>query len=80
MPAVQKRQAGAANPATASRTRRIQPGALKLREAAEYLGGISIPTMHRLVDRGLLKPNRALRHLLFPVTELQRFLESGVRE
>ena len=49
-------------------------GAFKLRQACEYLGGLSIPTMHRLIKRGLLRPNRATRHLLFPVSELDRFL------
>lgn len=49
-------------------------GALKLRDARQYLGGLSISTMHRLIKRGLLKPNRATRHLLFPISELDRFL------
>ncbi len=49
-------------------------GALKLQAAATYLGGLSTPTMHRLIQRGLLKPNRSLRHLLFPLAELDRFL------
>jgi hypothetical protein len=49
-------------------------GGLKLKAAAVYLGGLSVPTMHRLIARGLLKPNRCLRHLLFPVEELNRFL------
>jgi excisionase family DNA binding protein len=48
-------------------------GALKLKPAAHYLS-LSVPTVHRLVKNGLLKPNRATRHLLFPVEELQRFL------
>ena len=52
-------------------------GALKLKEAREYLGGLSVPTMHRLVRRGLLKPNRATRHLLFSIDELNRFLRAG---
>ena len=50
------------------------PAALKLKPAADYLGGLSVPTMRRLVDRGLLRPNRSLRHLLFPIAELDRFL------
>jgi hypothetical protein len=50
------------------------PGALKLKEARQYLGGLSVPTMHRLIKRGLLKPCRATRHLLFPLIELDRFL------
>lgn len=52
-------------------------GALKLKEAREYLGGLSVPTMHRLIKRGLLRPNKSTRHLLFPVRELDRFLQDG---
>ena len=52
----------------------IPAGAYKLKPAAEYLGGLSVPTMHRLIQRGLLKPCRATRHLLFPKKELDRFL------
>jgi hypothetical protein len=58
-------------------TTQAQVGALKLREARVYLGGISTPTIHRLISRGLLRPNRSLRHLLFPVSELERFLRQG---
>jgi excisionase family DNA binding protein len=50
-------------------------GALKLKPAADYLS-LSKPTIYRLVARGLLKPNRATRHLLFPITELERFLNT----
>jgi hypothetical protein len=53
-------------------------GALKLKAACEYLRGVSVPTMHRLIERGLIRPNRALRHLLFPVSELDRFLRDGM--
>ena len=53
------------------------PGAFKLKRAAEYLGGLSIPTMHRLIQRGLLRPNRSLRHVLFSREELDRFLREG---
>ncbi len=49
-------------------------GALKLKDAAEYLGGVSEITVRRLISRGLLKPNRALRHVLLPIAELDRFL------
>ena len=52
-------------------------GALKLKDAAKYLGGISTPTVRRLIKRGLIQPNRALRHILIPVEELDRFLQSG---
>ena len=54
-------------------------GALKLKDAAKYLGGVSQITVRRLIDRGLIKPNRALRHLLIPVSELDRFLAEGQR-
>jgi len=50
-----------------------QRGALKLRAAARYLS-VSPITVRRLVERGLLRPNRATRHLLFPLRELDRFL------
>jgi len=53
-------------------------GALKLKPACVYLGGLSVPTMHRLIERGLIRPNRALRHLLFPIAELDRFLRDGM--
>jgi hypothetical protein len=53
-------------------------GALKLKPAAAYLGGLSVPTMHRLMRRGLLRPNRALRHLIFSREELDRFLREGM--
>jgi hypothetical protein len=52
-------------------------GALKLKGAAEYLGGVSQITVQRLIDRGLIKPNRALRHILIPIGELDRFLTEG---
>jgi hypothetical protein len=52
-------------------------GALKLKGAAEYLGGVSQITVRRLIDRGLIKPNRALRHILIPIGELERFLREG---
>jgi excisionase family DNA binding protein len=48
--------------------------AFKLKPAADYLGGLSKPTMYRLIQRGLLRPNRATRHLLFSKAELDRFL------
>jgi hypothetical protein len=52
-------------------------GALKLKDAAKYLGGVSQITVRRLVGRGLLQPNRSLRHLLFPIAMLDRFLKEG---
>ena len=65
-----------ANPATQTEI----AGALKLKPAAQYLGGLSVPTMHRLIHRGLLRPNRMLRHLLFSREELDRFLREGMSE
>jgi len=52
----------------------ITPGALKIKEAAAYLGGISQITVRRLIERGLIRPNRALRHILISKAELDRFL------
>jgi hypothetical protein len=52
--------------------------ALKMREACQYLGGIHSATMRRLIERGLIVPNRKLRHLTFAISELDRFLEEGV--
>ncbi len=52
-------------------------GGFKLKPAAEYLGGLSVSTMHRLIQRGLLRPNRSLRHLIFSREELDRFLRAG---
>lgn len=49
-------------------------GGMQLKEAAAYLG-LSQVTVRRLVNRGLLKRNLAVRHLLFSVKELNRFLE-----
>jgi excisionase family DNA binding protein len=53
-------------------------GALKLKEAAKYLS-LSLISVRRLIQRGLIKPNRALRHILIPIAELDRFLKQGGR-
>jgi len=50
---------------------------LKIKDAAKYLGGVSQISVRRLIDRGLIKQNRALRHLLIPISELDRFLAGG---
>jgi hypothetical protein len=52
-------------------------GALKIKDAGRYLGGVAPITVRRLIKRGLIKPNRALRHILIPVAELDRFLAGG---
>jgi len=54
-------------------------GALKIKDAAAYLGGVSTITVRRLIKRGLIKPNRALRHILIPITELDRFVAGQYR-
>jgi hypothetical protein len=48
--------------------------ALKIKDATLYLGRVSVTTVRRLIKRGLIRPNRALRHVLIPVSELERFL------
>jgi len=50
------------------------PAAFKIRAACQYIGGISEITMRRLIARGLIKPNRSLRHILISREELDRFL------
>jgi hypothetical protein len=76
-----KRQAQGASETFASTPTRAEiVGGFKLKPAAAYLGGLSVPTMHRLIARGLLRPNRSLRHLLFPKSELDRFLREGMAE
>lgn len=55
----------------------VSQGALKVKDVCRYLGGISPSSLRRLIDRQLLKPNRALRHILIPVSELDRFIKTG---
>jgi hypothetical protein len=52
----------------------VKAAAFKIRGACQYLGGISEITLRRLIARGLIKPNRSLRHILIPISELDRFL------
>ena len=56
-----------------TRQNEILPRALQLKRAAQYID-VSEMSMRRLIKRGLIKPNRALRHILIPVAELERFL------
>ncbi|MCB1232273.1 MAG: helix-turn-helix domain-containing protein [Verrucomicrobiae bacterium] len=46
---------------------------MKVAEAAEALG-VSQTTVRRLIRRGSLRPCRALRHVLIPVSEVRRLL------
>lgn len=55
-------------------------GALKTRAACVYLGRIHPATLARLVNRGLIRPNKMLRHNIYPIRELDRYLEAGVVE
>jgi excisionase family DNA binding protein len=59
------------------KTTKAPAGALKLKEAADYLAGVSTITVRRLIQRGLIKPNRALRHVIIPVAELDRFINGA---
>jgi hypothetical protein len=59
--------------------RQVPPGALKLKDSCAYLGGLSEITLRRLIKRGLIRPNRALRHILISIGELDRFLAEGRR-
>jgi helix-turn-helix protein len=52
----------------------ISRKAFSVRETAIALG-ISPISVRRLIQRGLLRPNRALRHLLIPASEIDRFLQ-----
>ena len=56
----------------------VEPQAFRLEEARHFLGGLSIPTMYNLVQRGLLRPNRSTRHYIFSREELLRFLREGM--
>ena len=55
---------------------KLPPGerlAFSVQETAEALG-VCEKTIRRLVARGLLRPSRALRHLLIARREIERFL------
>jgi excisionase family DNA binding protein len=54
-------------------------GALKIKQAAKYLGGISPITVRREIEKGRIRPCRTLWHLLIPVIELDRWLAEGQR-
>jgi excisionase family DNA binding protein len=50
---------------------------LSTREAAEYLGGITVPSVYRLVDDGLLPAYRPTRGLRFRRSDLDTYLEQA---
>ncbi len=49
--------------------------AFTMHEAAEMIG-VSYMSMHRLLQRGLIKSSSALRTKVIPRSELERFLSS----
>ena len=53
------------------------PGAYRLKDAARFIGNISLPTLRRLIARGLIRPVRALRHLTIGREELLRYIRDN---
>ena len=53
--------------------------ALSISETADLLG-VSDKSVRRLIDRGLIRPSRALRHLRIPRWEIDRFLRDSISE
>jgi excisionase family DNA binding protein len=47
--------------------------AYSLKETATMLG-VCEKSVRRLIHRGLIRPSRALRHILIPKIEIERFL------
>jgi hypothetical protein len=58
-----------------SETPALQRMAYTMAETAELLG-LSYNSVYRLNKRGLLNSSSALRHKLFPRSEIERFLQS----
>jgi excisionase family DNA binding protein len=52
----------------------VRRRAFSIKETAIILG-VSPPSVRRLIARGLLRPNRALRHIRISEAEIDRFLE-----
>jgi hypothetical protein len=52
--------------------------AVDTKEACYMLGGVNRVTLFRLEKRGLLKPIPHLRHKLWPVSMLKKFVEGGL--
>lgn len=59
----------------AMNTEQPPPLAYKLKDAATLLG-VSTVSMRRAIQRGLIRPSRAFRHVLISADELNRFLKS----
>jgi len=54
---------------------KIKKLAVKPAEAAGMLG-VSESSIRRLINRGILKPSRAIRHLLIPVTQIEHLMNN----
>ncbi len=54
---------------------RIQQAAFKINDAATILG-VAPSSIRRLIQRGVLKPCRVLRHALIPSEQIQQLLNS----
>jgi Helix-turn-helix domain len=52
----------------------IQPAAFKLKDAAKYIGGLNVVTLCRLIERGEIKRQPSLRHVVISKAELDRWL------
>jgi hypothetical protein len=59
------------NPPEKSGNKRL---AYTMRETAEILG-VSYISVHRLIKRGLLKNSKAMRNIIIPASEIERFLK-----
>ena len=53
---------------------------LTVKEAAHYLGGVSVSTVHRLVGRGQLRKVKIGGSTRFRRSELDRYLRAAERE
>ena len=58
----------------------LEPLAFKLEQARHALGSISMPSLRRLIDRGLLRPCRGLRHLAISREEIARYLRDNTSQ
>ena len=54
-------------------------GGYNTKEAAQFLG-MSVPTLHRQVQRGLLRPSRGIRLLSFSEEEMRRYLRDTMSQ
>lgn len=54
----------------------VEPLTYSVTETATVLG-VSLPTVYRLVARGILRPLPGLRHKRLPKKQVHAFVESG---